>query len=169
MSIRVANIRLELGEPEEGLPEKIAGRLGSRPTRSRAGGSSARASTRAATTTSISVYSAEVQLAGESIPRVGLDASARHPAVHPGATSTGPSRARAPLRHRPVIVGSGPAGLIAGYLLAESGYRPLILERGRAVKDRVADVRRFDENGPLDPESNYLFGEGGRARSATAS
>ena len=65
------------------------------------------------------------------------------------------------MRHRPVIVGSGPAGLIAGYMLAEAGYRPLILERGHAVKDRVADVRRFDQNGPLDPESNYLFGEGG--------
>ena len=60
-----------------------------------------------------------------------------------------------------MIVGAGPAGLFAGYLLAQSGYRPLILERGRAVKDRVADVRRFDEHGPLDPESNYLFGEGG--------
>ena len=55
----------------------------------------------------------------------------------------------------------GPAGLFAGYLLALSGYRPLILERGRAVKDRVADVRRFDRKGALDPESNYLFGEGG--------
>jgi uncharacterized protein len=60
-----------------------------------------------------------------------------------------------------VIVGAGPAGLFAGYLLARGGYRPLILERGRGVKDRVADVRRFDEGGPLDPESNYLFGEGG--------
>ena len=38
---------------------------------------------------------------------------------------------------------------------------PLVLERGRPVKDRVADVRRFDAGGPLDPESNYLFGEGG--------
>ena len=60
-----------------------------------------------------------------------------------------------------MIVGAGPAGLIAGYLLALQGYRPLILERGRAVKDRVADVRRFDAGGPVDPESNYLFGEGG--------
>ena len=40
-------------------------------------------------------------------------------------------------------------------------FRPLVLERGREVKDRVADVRRFDAGGPLDPESNYLFGEGG--------
>ena len=75
--------------------------------------------------------------------------------------STGRNRARSPLGHRPVIVGAGPAGLFAGYLLAQAGYRPLILERGRAVKDRVADVRRFDRSGPLDPESNYLFGEGG--------
>ena len=66
-----------------------------------------------------------------------------------------------PLEHRPVIIGAGPAGLFAGYLLALDGYRPLILERGREVKDRVADVRRFDAGGPLDPESNYLFGEGG--------
>ena len=41
------------------------------------------------------------------------------------------------------------------------GYRPLILERGREVKDRVADVRRLRCRRPLDPESNYLFGEGG--------
>ncbi len=75
--------------------------------------------------------------------------------------STGLNRARDRSGHRPVIVGSGPAGLIAGYALARDGYRPLILERGRSVKDRVADVRRFDEQGPLDPESNYLFGEGG--------
>jgi uncharacterized FAD-dependent dehydrogenase len=60
-----------------------------------------------------------------------------------------------------VIVGAGPAGLFAGYMLAQQGYRPLILERGRDVKDRVADVRRFDDGGVLDPESNYLFGEGG--------
>src|SRR5262249_27522947 len=66
-----------------------------------------------------------------------------------------------PLEHRPVVVGSGPAGLVAGYFLAERGYRPLVLERGRAVRDRIRDVRAFDAGGPLDPESNYLFGEGG--------
>ena len=59
------------------------------------------------------------------------------------------------------MIGAGPAGLFAGYFLALAGYAPLILERGRDVKDRVADVRRFDGGGTLDPESNYLFGEGG--------
>src|SRR4029077_14044977 len=66
-----------------------------------------------------------------------------------------------PLPHRPVVVGSGPGGLVAAYLLAEQGYRPLVLERGRAVRDRIRDVRAFDTGGPHDPESNFLFGEGG--------
>src|SRR5262249_49331289 len=51
--------------------------------------------------------------------------------------------------------------LVAGYFLAQQGYRPLVLERGRAVRDRIRDVRAFDAGGPLNPESNYLFGEGG--------
>lgn len=66
-----------------------------------------------------------------------------------------------PMPERPVIVGSGPAGLLAGYFLALRGYRPLILERGQAVRERVPAIREFDGGGPHDPENNYLFGEGG--------
>ena len=66
-----------------------------------------------------------------------------------------------PLAQRPVIVGSGPAGLLAGYLLALKGYRPVLIERGQAVKDRVSAIRDFDSGGPHDNENNYLFGEGG--------
>jgi len=65
------------------------------------------------------------------------------------------------LPHRPIVVGAGPAGLFAAYLLAEQGYRPLVLERGRRVRERIADIRAFDAGGPHNPESNYLFGEGG--------
>ena len=66
-----------------------------------------------------------------------------------------------PLSERPIIVGSGPAGLLAAYYLAIKGYRPLIIERGEAVKDRVSAVREFDRGGEFDRENNYLFGEGG--------
>lgn len=66
-----------------------------------------------------------------------------------------------PLSHRPVVVGSGPAGLLAGYYLALKGYRPLILERGQPVKERVPAIRKFDSGGEHDNENNYLFGEGG--------
>lgn len=72
-----------------------------------------------------------------------------------------PNPGPAPLENRPVVVGSGPAGLFAAYMLAISGYRPIMIERGKDVKRRVADVRAFDGGGPIDPESNYLFGEGG--------
>src|SRR5207237_4169032 len=72
-----------------------------------------------------------------------------------------PEPGHRPLTQRPVVVGSGPGGLAAAYFLAEQGYRPILLERGRAVRDRIHDVRAFDAGGPLDPESNYLFGEGG--------
>jgi uncharacterized FAD-dependent dehydrogenase len=72
-----------------------------------------------------------------------------------------PARGVTPLEQRPIVVGSGPAGLVAGYFLAQRGYRPLILERGRAVRERIHDVHAFDAGGPFNAESNYLFGEGG--------
>jgi uncharacterized FAD-dependent dehydrogenase len=65
------------------------------------------------------------------------------------------------LSHRPLVVGSGPAGLAAAYFLAWHGYRPIVLERGKPVRERIHDVRAFDAGGEHDPESNYLFGEGG--------
>lgn len=65
------------------------------------------------------------------------------------------------LSDRPVIIGSGPAGLFCAYLLAGEGYRPLIIERGAPVRERRRDVEKFWETGVLDPESNVQFGEGG--------
>ena len=61
----------------------------------------------------------------------------------------------------PVIVGTGPAGLFCGYFLALHGYRPILLERGRAVEERQRDVEEFWRTGSLDPGSNVQFGEGG--------
>jgi uncharacterized FAD-dependent dehydrogenase len=72
-----------------------------------------------------------------------------------------PSPGFTALQHRPVVIGSGPGGLVAAYFLAEQGYRPLVLERGTPVNERIRDVKRFDAGGEFHPESNYLFGEGG--------
>lgn len=62
---------------------------------------------------------------------------------------------------RPVIVGTGPAGLFCGLMLSRAGARPILLERGMDVDTRTADVERFWETGKLDPCSNVQFGEGG--------
>ncbi len=65
------------------------------------------------------------------------------------------------LKHRPVIVGAGPAGLFAALILSEYGYKPIILERGKKVAQRTKDVEDFFENAELDTESNICFGAGG--------
>jgi hypothetical protein len=62
---------------------------------------------------------------------------------------------------RPVIVGFGPGGMFAAYVLARAGLRPIVLERGKPVEERIADVTRFRTAGVLDSESNIQFGEGG--------
>lgn len=66
-----------------------------------------------------------------------------------------------PLKNRPVIVGSGPAGLFCALLLAEKGYEPIIIERGKKVKDRIKDIDKFWKDGTLNERSNIQFGEGG--------
>ncbi len=65
------------------------------------------------------------------------------------------------LTKRPIIVGSGPAGLFAALFLAKAGARPLILERGKSVEARQKDVETFQKTGVLNPDSNVQFGEGG--------
>lgn len=65
------------------------------------------------------------------------------------------------LKIRPLIAGFGPAGMFAGLLLAKYGYRPLIIERGAQVEERVESVTHFFLTGQLDTQSNIQFGEGG--------
>lgn len=62
---------------------------------------------------------------------------------------------------RPIVVGFGPCGMFAALLLAEAGLRPIVLERGADVDQRIQDVETYWQGGPLNPQSNVQFGEGG--------
>lgn len=95
------------------------------------------------------------------------DEAVVHKAKHPDIILYQETRYRFPepgtgrLRHRPVIIGTGPAGLFCGLVLARQGYHPILLERGDDVDTRTAKVERFWQGGELEADSNVQFGEGG--------
>ena len=80
------------------------------------------------------------------------------PTASPAPVSLRPLKAGLP---RPIVVGAGPAGLMAAYKLAMAGARPLLIERGEEASARGVKVANFWHDGTLDPDSNVLYGEGG--------
>ncbi|MBZ0092931.1 MAG: NAD(P)/FAD-dependent oxidoreductase [Sulfuricellaceae bacterium] len=85
----------------------------------------------------------------------------RHVAPTPDTSYRFVAQAPAHLATRPVVIGMGPAGLFASLILAQMGFRPIVLERGKAVRERTKDTFGLWRQGKLDPESNVQFGEGG--------
>ncbi|MCI0741031.1 MAG: NAD(P)-binding protein [Gemmataceae bacterium] len=165
MAIRISNLRLGLDEPESALPEHLARALGV-PREAVATWRILRKSLDARVRDSFHfVYSAEVVAHADEAGLLRRAQRKRHGEILIEARAepvfTFPCPGSVPLEERPVIVGSGPAGLVAGYFLAEKGYAPIVLERGKRVRERIQDVKRFDAGGPFEPQSNYLFGEGG--------
>ena len=108
------------------------------------------------------IYTLNIQLKGTKEEKV-LARLRKNPDVGPvqEAVYRFPEPGKEPLHTRPVIVGTGPAGLFCGYLLAQAGYRPLLLERGEDVESRTKRVEEFWRTGRLSSDSNVQFGEGG--------
>jgi uncharacterized protein len=106
------------------------------------------------------VYTIDAELKDEKavLKRLRDD---RHVSATPDMTYHFVAQAPAKLDERPVIIGMGPCGLLAGLVLAQMGFRPIILERGKAVRERTQDTWGLWRKGKLNPESNVQFGEGG--------
>lgn len=158
--IRVTEIKLPLEHPPEDLPAAVVAKLGIK-----AGalqeitvfrrGFDARKPSRI-----LFVYTLDVAVADEAAV---LRRLAGDPHVKPAPDTHYHYVAQAPegLTERPVVIGMGPCGLFAGLVLAQMGFKPIILERGKAVRERTQDTWGLWRKGKLDPESNVQFGEGG--------
>lgn len=159
---RISQIKLALGEPKEFLPKKIKKKLGN------------------------SIKIKEYKIVKESIDArdkgdirfvytVDFDVEQRQGArkitlkpdpkknlsIAPDMSYKAPEPGVRELKHRPVIAGFGPCGIFCALILAQQGYRPIVLERGKCVSERAEDVQNFWNGGALNTESNVQFGEGG--------
>ena len=156
--LRIQNIPLPLGGGEAQLKKKAARILGVKPE-AITGLSLARQSIDARKKSDVHyVCTVDVSVADEG--KVMARCRDKNVSLHQSVPYVFP-----PVRRTsslpPVVVGMGPAGLFAALFLARSGLAPIVLERGRPVEERTADVERFWSTGVLDPSSNVQFGEGG--------
>ena len=158
--LRVTELKLALDHGAEALPAAILERLGA-PAEDLIDYAIVRRAHDARRKSAIAmVYSADVTLRNEAevLARFAGDGRVL-PA--PDTSYRVVARARETSVPRPVVIGAGPCGLFAGLLLAQMGFRPIILDRGKVVRERTKDTWGLWRRGVLNPESNVQFGEGG--------
>ena len=111
----------------------------------------------------LAVYIVDVTLADPASEAALLARHAGHPHIQPTPDMAWRPVGRAPagMAERPVVVGFGPCGIFAALVLAQMGFRPIVLERGKAVRERTQDTWGLWRKRELNPESNVQFGEGG--------
>jgi uncharacterized FAD-dependent dehydrogenase len=162
--LRLTELRLPLEHTQEELQAAVLAELGLDP-RELIGFSVFRRSFDARKRGAIAlIYHLDVEVAHESTVLRRLNGrSASGFQVGPTPDTSYRFMAHAPegLAKRPIVIGTGPCGLFAGLLLAEMGFRPILLERGKQVRERTVDTFGLWRKHVLNPESNVQFGEGG--------
>jgi uncharacterized FAD-dependent dehydrogenase len=157
--LRISDLKLPLGHPPEALAPAICNRLGV-PERDLLSHTIARRAHDARKKAAIlMVYTVDVALRDEAavLARFERDSQVRsRPDTDYRLVAQAPKDFT-----RPVVVGAGPCGLFAGLILAQMGFKPIILDRGKVVRERTKDTWGLWRRGELNPESNVQFGEGG--------
>jgi len=159
--LRLTEIKLPLGHPPEALRAAIRERLDVADGEIVDFAISRRANDARRKSAILMVYSVDVTLRDEATV---LRRFAGNHQVQPSPDTEYRFVARAPAYYngpRPIVVGAGPCGLLAALVLAQMGLRPVILERGKVVRERTKDTWGLWRKGALDPDSNVQFGEGG--------
>lgn len=159
--LRLSGLTLPLDHEADAMAPAICARLGIAPDRLRGFTVFRRGNDARKKSAILLVYTVDVDLADEA------DVLARFAKDHdvhrtPDMDYRFPVHAPEGWRGlRPVVVGAGPCGLFAGLILAQMGFRPIILDRGKIVRERTKDTWGLWRKSQLDPESNVQFGEGG--------
>ena len=157
--IRLTELRLPLHHPEDALRTAVLARLGIADAALKAMQVFRRGYDARKPQAIMLVYTLDVDVADEAALLVRHAGDQR---INPAPDTEYRFVARAPSGiRRPVVVGTGPCGFMAALLLAQMGFRPLILERGKVVRERTKDTWGLWRRGVLNPESNVQYGEGG--------
>ncbi|KRB86302.1 hypothetical protein ASE00_06170 [Sphingomonas sp. Root710] len=157
--LRLSEIKLPIDHPAEALPAAIVERLGIDKADLLGFTIARRANDARRKSAILMVYSVDVELADEAAI---LARFAGDPHVRPTPDTEYRFVTQAqPHSPRPVVIGAGPCGLFAGLILAQMGFRPIIVDRGKVVRERTKDTWGLWRRGVLHPESNVQFGEGG--------
>ena len=166
--LRVAEIKLALDHPADALREAVIQRLGISADALQQLTVYKRSYDARNKQRILFIYIVDVELEDEAavLQRLAADPHVKAaPAMdyRPVASAEQVARYRqaAPAAPRPVVIGMGPCGLFAALILAQLGLRPILLERGKAVRERTQDTWKLWREHQLNPESNVQFGEGG--------
>lgn len=162
--LRLTELRLPLDHAPDAIAAALQARLGLRPHALLSFEVARRAWDARRRSAIELVYSIDFAVADEAAllhRAAGDKALARTLGPRPDTAYRQVAQASLPLPRRPVVIGTGPCGIFAALILAEMGFRPIILDRGRVVRERTKDTWGLWRRGVLAPESNVQFGEGG--------
>jgi uncharacterized FAD-dependent dehydrogenase len=162
--LRITELRLPLDHPADALRQAVVGRLGLPEAELLGFTVFKRAYDARRKSAIVLTYTVDCELTDEAavLERHAADAHVRPtPDTRYRFVGHAPADFHATGRPRPVVVGFGPCGIFAALILAQMGLRPIVLERGKPVRERTKDTWGLWRQGVLDPESNVQFGEGG--------
>ena len=160
--IRLTEIKLPLAHPETAIAEAVVRTLGIQSDELKSV-SIFKLSFDARKADLLQVYIVDVALTSDTLEAEVLQRFENNPHIRPTPDMAYKHVATAPndLKARPVVVGFGPCGIFAAVVLAQMGFKPIVLERGKKVRERTKDTWNLWRKNNLHPESNVQFGEGG--------
>ena len=167
--LRITELRLPLNHAEDALRPAVVARLGIADAQLRDFTVFKRSYDARKKSAVVLIYTIDCELADEASVRTRLGGDphvrpapdTRYRFVGPAPVGFYDAAAGAVAPLRPLVIGFGPCGIFAALILAQMGLRPIVLERGKAVRERTQDTWGLWRRGVLDPESNVQFGEGG--------